>query len=127
MGGLISLYAGLKHPEKFSKLMIFSPSLWVAPLIYEKARDFTPKKPVNIYLYAGENESEEHFPNVTKLKEELMLHKTNARCISCKLSVDPEGTHNERFWNREFPIALRWLYFNSKFDNNEDQYPEINP
>ncbi len=127
MGGLISLYAGLKYPEMFSKLMIFSPSLWVAPKIYERARDFTPTQPVNIYLYAGENESEEHMPNVTRLREELLLHKSGINNLSCKLSVDPRGTHNERFWNKEFPVALKWLYFHSKFDSNEYQYPQIKP
>ena len=28
LGGIISIYGGLIYPEVFSKLMIFSPSLW---------------------------------------------------------------------------------------------------
>lgn len=41
MGGLISIWAGFMYPEKFSKLMIFSPALWVNPNIHFHAMRFT--------------------------------------------------------------------------------------
>ena len=40
MGALISIYAGFMYPEVFSKLMVFSPSLWVAPNIHFPKHSF---------------------------------------------------------------------------------------
>jgi predicted alpha/beta superfamily hydrolase len=31
LGALISIYSGFLYPEVYSKLLIFSPSLWVEP------------------------------------------------------------------------------------------------
>ena len=38
MGGLISLYAGLKYPEVFGRVGVFSPALWFAPPLFAYAR-----------------------------------------------------------------------------------------
>ncbi len=113
MGALISLYAGLKYPEIFSKLLIFSPSLWIAPEMYDEALRFTPSSPVQLYVYAGEHESKNHIANVMKLRQTLKTNKSFAEKIKFKLSINPSGTHNEYYWSKEFPIALKWLYFDS--------------
>jgi predicted alpha/beta superfamily hydrolase len=113
MGGLISLYAGLNHQETFSKMMIFSPSLWIAPRIFQQAVNFHPELPTKMYIYAGGKESEKHMPNVLRFKNALVENKVKSINMDLKLSLNPEGTHSESFWRPEFPRALKWLYFSS--------------
>ncbi len=110
MGGLISLYAGLQHPEVFSKMMVFSPSLWLAPKIYKMARKFSPDMASRLYLYAGGQESQVHLPNVMRFGADLLTNKGPG--FHFKFSHNPDGVHHEKDWRTEFPQALNWLYFN---------------
>jgi len=111
MGGLISLFAGLNHQDTFSKLMVFSPSLWIAPKIFRQAEHFRPELPSSLYIYAGGKESPNHLPNVHRLKKRLIDGKHQFDHVKMHLSLNPEGTHSEAFWRREFPEALKWLYY----------------
>ncbi|MEY4902672.1 MAG: hypothetical protein RLZZ292_487 [Bacteroidota bacterium] len=111
MGGLISIYAGLMYPEEFSKLMIFSPSLWVTPKIYFEAINFfQPSGKTKIYLYVGGKEGKSTVENVERFKEVLERRGMDGSPIDFELSIDPEGQHNEERWGREFPKALEWLF-----------------
>jgi len=109
MGGLISLYAGLNAPKVFSKMMVFSPSLWLTPKIYQLARKFSPTDDTALYLYAGGQESQVHLPNVMRFGADLLAHKESG--FRFKFSHNPDGVHHETNWREEFPQALRWLYF----------------
>jgi predicted alpha/beta superfamily hydrolase len=109
MGGLISLYAGLTHQEVFSKMMIFSPSLWLSKRIYQLAKKFTPVKASHLYLYAGGKESQAHLPNVMRFGADLLSNLGDG--LRFKFSHNPDGVHHETNWRDEFPIALKWLYF----------------
>ncbi len=115
MGGLISLYAGLNHQDTFAKLMVFSPSLWIAPKIFKQAANFHPELPTDIYIYAGGEESKNHLPNVTRFKKRLLDGKHQFDHLRMHLSLNPVGTHSEYFWRSEFPMALEWLYFSEKW------------
>ncbi len=109
MGALISLYAGLTFPETFSKMMIFSPSLWLSPRIYQLAKKFAPVESSNLYLYAGGKESQAHLPNVMRFGADLLTNMGEG--LRFKFSHNPDGIHNEENWREEFPIALKWLFF----------------
>lgn len=111
MGGLISIYAGLMYPEVFSKLMVFSPSLWITPKIYFDAINFDHPFPTEIYLYAGGKESENMVPNVKHLKRILEKKGVSANKINIHLSIDRKGQHSEAFWGEEFPVAVDHLFF----------------
>ena len=113
MGGLISLYAGFAFPKVFTKWMVFSPSMWIAPRIYRMAKNFSHVyHPSSLYLYAGAQESKNHLPNVLRLSEILMQTGLTADQFKMELSINPEGTHSEHFWGIEFPKAVQWLYGN---------------
>lgn len=114
MGGLISLFAGLNYQDMFSRLMVFSPSLWIAPRIFQQAERFNPAVPMYLYVYAGGKESGNHLPNVTRLKSTLMRQGERYGNIHLHLSLNPEGTHSEHYWREEFPRALDWLYFRER-------------
>lgn len=109
MGGLISLFAGFRKPDIFTKLMIFSPSLWIAPKMYQMAANFKPKL-TDMYLYAGAKESKEHLPNIQLLKGTLEKREFDQNQFNMKVVINPEGTHSEHYWKTEFPKALKWLY-----------------
>ncbi len=112
MGALISIYAGLMYPEVYSKLMIFSPALWVSPNIHFHFMNFGHSQDVRAYLYAGGDESETMIPNVRRFQEAFKAKATAAN-FDINLAIDPKGKHNEAYWGREFPLAVEWLYFNN--------------
>ncbi|MFZ4544630.1 MAG: alpha/beta hydrolase-fold protein [Saprospiraceae bacterium] len=111
MGGLISIYAALIYPHVFSKMMIFSPSLWVASKVFFDAIHFTHPDPTKVYLYAGGREGTQMVPNVQRFKAALEKLGFNDSPVEFKLVIDPKGEHNEERWGREFPRALEWLYY----------------
>ena len=111
MGGLISIYAGLMYPEVYGRMMVFSPSLWVAPNIPHLSLPFEDPIAARIYIYAGGKEGSSMIPNINRYKEALEKRGMNMAKLDFRVSIDPEGTHNEEHWGKEFPKAVEWLYF----------------
>ncbi len=111
LGGLISLYAGFEYPEIFGKKMIFSPSLWISEEIYQLAKTFKPGGPTDIYLYAGGMESANHYGQVLRL-ENILQEKRKYNDFDMVFSHNPSGQHKEIHWGEQFPLALKWLFFN---------------
>jgi predicted alpha/beta superfamily hydrolase len=112
MGGLISIYAGLIHPEVFGRLMIFSPSLWAVQNAPFAAIRFFKPIPTRIYAYAGGKEGASVVPNVKNFQKAIQNQGFDNTKIGFKLALDPHGLHNERRWGEEFPKAVEWLFFN---------------
>lgn len=111
MGGLISIYAGLMFPEVFGRLMIFSPSLWVAKNAhFDTIRFFNPI-PTKIYAYAGGREGANMIHTVKRFRDSIGRKGFDGSRVDFKLSVDPRGHHNEARWGHEFPKAIEWLFF----------------
>lgn len=111
LGGLISIYAGLMHPDVFGRMLVFSPSLWISPKIYFDAIRFQAPVPIKIYAYGGEKESQYMVPNIQRFNEALARQNYGGNAIDIHLSVDPTGTHQEAHWSREFPKAVEWLFY----------------
>ena len=113
LGGLISIFSGLRNPEVYGKLMIFSPSLWVVPelKIDSKSEDLEDTK---IYLYAGGDESKTMIQHITKFQNDLISNHFVADKSNITLSINREGKHTETFWSDEFPKAIEWLFFQTK-------------
>ncbi|MGB0523303.1 MAG: alpha/beta hydrolase [Flammeovirgaceae bacterium] len=116
LGGLISLYAGLTRPMIYSKMLIFSPALWIAPPIYKLAKTFQPEQETRVYLYTGGNESEFLVPNMKRMKHDLKGEHGGKKNLDVRLSIREGGTHSEHFWGEEFPAALKWLFFKAKYE-----------
>lgn len=110
MGGLISIYAGLMYPQVYSKLLIFSPSLWVAPNIHHQIADGPIDAETRIYIYGGGEEGSNMIPNIQSFKHALEQNSQVGR-TTFKTSIDPKGKHNEQRWGEEFPHAVEWLFF----------------
>lgn len=111
LGGLISVYAGLMHPDVFGRLMVFSPSLWISPKIYFDAITFKAAVPMRVFVYGGAAESKYMAPNLERFKDALVKQHYGGNPIDVYLSIYPDGTHEERHWSREFPRAVEWLFY----------------
>jgi len=113
MGGLVSIFSGLRNPEVYGKLMIFSPSLWVVPELTIES-DSKNYKNTKIYLYAGGNESATMIEHAQNFKNNMIASKFVKDETKINLSINREGKHNETYWSDEFPKAIEWLFFKSK-------------
>jgi len=117
MGGLISLYAGLHHPETFGILGIFSPSVWLDYGNAEKTLTSLKKSKAissqHYYFYAGNTENrlkpDGTFVHMSDdIKRVIgLLAKNNQPEI--KLSVHPQGRHGALYWREEFPAFYNWF------------------
>jgi predicted alpha/beta superfamily hydrolase len=113
MGGLVSVFSGLRNPEIYGKLMIFSPSLWVIPDLKIKPKKATSAD-TKIYLYAGGDESTTMIEHIKKFKEDLIASTFIKDKSNINLSINRQGKHSETYWSDEFPKAIEWLFFQTK-------------
>lgn len=118
MGGLISMYAGLKYPDIFSKLGIFSPSFWFGNQLYKFARERIKFQDMKVYLMGGEKESATMVSSIKKMHETLLAVGYNANEV--QMVIRPDVSHSEWFWQREYPIAYKWLFENTACEAYED-------
>jgi metallo-beta-lactamase class B len=111
MGGLISLYAGLKFPNVFGRVGVFSPSLWIAPRMYAVARAARPLPGNRIYFVMGgrEGDTPERYVRDQQAMVDTLAAAGFRVGTDVVAYVRPDGQHSEWFWRREFPAAYRWL------------------
>lgn len=107
LGGLLSFYATLKHPEVFGNAGVFSPSFWFSEDIYEFAQTVEIPKSLKLYFVVGTEESETAVINQQKMVDLLLKKGVKATQIQNKIVVG--GKHNEAFWSQEFLDAYLWL------------------
>jgi len=110
LGGLISLYGGIKKPEVFGRIGVFSPAFWINPEIYgyagqQKTRAPDPK----MYIVSGRRESTNLLKEVGRMVDTLT---NNGWILDQDLDTlsKADGQHAEWFWRREFPAAYKWLF-----------------
>jgi len=114
LGALISIYSGFLYPEVYSKLLIFSPSLWVEPGNNFPMMNFRVPYKMKIYLYGGGREGSKMVKRIHIFEQYLKRwEKKNLFDFEFRTSINPEGTHNEFYWSQEFPRAIEWLFYNN--------------
>jgi predicted alpha/beta superfamily hydrolase len=114
LGGLITLYTQLALPGVFGRLLIESPSLFVANRkILEECRSFRDW-PHRIYLGIGTHEvgnagkDERAVNDVREL--ERILRAAGLGESRLKAWIEEGAAHNESAWGARFPWALEFLY-----------------
>lgn len=112
LGGLTSFYAGIKYPEVFQKIGVFSPSFWYSDEIYEYVRnsDINPRQ--KYYFMAGTAEDETMVSDLQRMLE--LLDQKGLREQQFKLKIVDGAKHNEASWSREFAQAFQWLFSTEK-------------
>jgi predicted alpha/beta superfamily hydrolase len=108
MGGLISLYAGVKYPAVFGRVGVFSPAFWFAKdsvLAFVRRRPAPSKS--RFYFVAGPAEGPTMVPQMAEVRDALLARGLSPTHIAFKTPAD--GQHAEWFWRREFGPAYQWL------------------
>lgn len=117
MGGLTSYYAGLKYPEIFGKVGVYSPAFWFAPEIKQYTKQKGNISDTKMYFLAGGQEGvnntsfEEISQTVKDMYEVIDILKAqgfNPKNINSK--VVPEGQHNEELWRANLEETILWLF-----------------
>jgi len=112
LGGLVTLYLGLRHAHRFGKLAVMSPSVWWnhksilgylnerAPQVWER-----PK----MWLDVGEKEGQRTLQDAEMLARRL---RANGWIQGQTLTFErvPDGTHDEASWARRVKPMLRFLF-----------------
>lgn len=115
LGGLISIYSGFLYPEVYSKLLIFSPSLWVEPQNHFPMVTFRNPYKMKLYLYGGKQEGSKMVKRIQNFEESMQKWEDYGLFdFQVKTSIRPDGTHNEFYWSQEFPRAIEWLFYDNK-------------
>lgn len=117
LGALISIYGGLLYPEVYSKLLLFSPSLWVEPNNNYPLVSFQHQFRTRVYLYGGKKEGPEMVTRVRAFEKSMELwERQKLFDFKVRTVINEDGEHQEFFWSQEFPQAIEWLYFDSMDD-----------
>jgi len=112
LGGLVSLWIGLRHPDLFGKLAVLSPSVWwnhryilaylnqVAPEIVHRPR---------IWLDAGDQEGRRTLADVDTLHARLGKYGWRDD-IDLHFEAVAGGRHDEESWAKRVCPMLQFLF-----------------
>jgi predicted alpha/beta superfamily hydrolase len=110
LGGLVTLYLGLRYPTVFSKLAVVSPSVWWGGrLIVREVEALAGKLPLRIWLDAGTLEGDQVCKDARLLRDAL-VDKGWVLGEDLTFTEVDGGEHNERSWGARVDPILRYLY-----------------
>lgn len=110
LGGLVTLYLGLRYPYVFSKLMVMSPSVWWDNgFILRYAHALRAKPSTRIWLDIGSREGKFTPGYVRDLRDILVAQGWRLEA-DLKFQEVRGGQHNERAWARRVEPALKFLF-----------------
>lgn len=108
LGGLVSFYAILKHPDTFGKAGVLSPSFWFTDDIYDRARQ-QDKIKSKIYFLCGDEEDDKMVSDMQRMKQIVLQKNGNCRKRIAE-TVVKGGKHNEKLWRENFAKVYLWLF-----------------
>jgi len=116
LGGLVSLYLGLKYPKVFGRLAVVSPSVfWGDKFIVHYVEALSRKPTERIWLDIGTNEgrnaAERHEAVTnTRLLESTLRKKGWQPGTDLKYVEAQDAQHNERAWAARVGPMLEFLF-----------------
>jgi predicted alpha/beta superfamily hydrolase len=112
LGGLVSLYLGLRHPERFGKLAVLSPSVWwnqksILGYLDKRAQEIRERP--RLWLDVGDQEGHNTIENAEQLNRRLVATgwKTGETLHFERVAG---GTHDEASWARRVRPMLSFLF-----------------
>jgi enterochelin esterase-like enzyme len=110
LGGLVSLYLGLKHPDAFGRIAALSPSVWWNQRVIHR---FAAAAPVNprprIWLDIGTREGPRIVQEVEQFRD-VLLQKGWRLGEDLHYERVEGAEHNEAAWARRVGPFLQFLY-----------------
>ena len=110
LGGLVTLYLGLRYTWMFSKLAVMSPSVWWRNRAILKTVSQIRRKPdLKIWLDIGTKEGQRALPDARELN--LALVKKGWQQGHDLFYMEAEGaTHSESAWAERTGPMLNFLF-----------------
>jgi predicted alpha/beta superfamily hydrolase len=110
LGGLVTLYLGMLHPNAFGKLAVLSPSVWWDNrVILKLVRMVDPKPRLQIWLDVGTGEGGKHVLNARALRDELRKAGWVAGADLVYAEI-PDAGHSEAAWAERVGPFLEYLF-----------------
>ncbi|MEL7021863.1 MAG: alpha/beta hydrolase-fold protein, partial [Bacteroidota bacterium] len=107
LGGLMSMYMGMKHGATFGKVGVLSPSFWWSEDIYKQVQRLGKQMDTRFYFVASTTESQSMVPDMRRMYNTLL--EVGFSEEELRFKADDDGQHSEWYWAREFPAAHDWL------------------
>lgn len=112
LGGLVSLWMGLEHPETFGKLAVLSPSVWwnhkyIVSYVNERAPELRERP--RIWLDVGDAEGRCTVGDVELLESRLKA-KGWREGADLHFERVPGGKHDEASWAERVRPMLKFLF-----------------
>jgi predicted alpha/beta superfamily hydrolase len=110
LGGLVTLYLGLTHPEVFRRLAVMSPSVWWAERsIVTMVNTLKAPLPLKIWLDIGTEEGYAAVPDAHLLRDALIARGWNLG--KDLVYFEAQGAHhNEEAWAARVEPSLKFLF-----------------
>lgn len=110
LGGLVTMYLGLRYPRVFSKLSVMSPSVWWhSRAILKMVADLPYKPDQKIWLDIGTSESKRALPDARALKMALVRKGWHIGRDLAYVEVQG-GQHTESAWAERVGPMLKFLF-----------------
>jgi predicted alpha/beta superfamily hydrolase len=110
LGGLVTLYLGLRYPAVFSRLAVMSPSVWWRNRTILRTIAALIKKPeLRIWLDIGTRESTRAVPDARALRDGLIKKGWRLGEDLNYFEADG-GEHTESAWAERVAPMLRFLF-----------------
>ena len=110
LGGLVTLYLGLTHPEIWGKLAVLSPSIWWDnKIILSFVNALTEKPDLRIWLDMGTNESRGGLRDCNLLYKLLQKQGWREGEDLTYMRIRG-GTHDEQAWSQRVGPFLKYLF-----------------
>ena len=116
LGGLVSMYLGLKYPNVFGRVAVVSPSVWWANNQIVHQVEALPKKPpLRIWLdigtkEGGNAEEAQHTVDGARLLKNALVKKGWKLEKDLKYFEAQGAEHNERAWAARVEQILEFLF-----------------
>jgi predicted alpha/beta superfamily hydrolase len=110
LGGLLSLYLGLKHPQTFGRIAALSPSVWWNQRVIYRFAAAAPVEPrPRIWLDIGTQEGPRIVPEVEQFRD-ILLKKGWQLGKDLSYQRVEGAEHNEAAWAQRVGPFLQFLY-----------------
>lgn len=106
LGGLVSLYLALKHPEVFRRAAVMSPSVWWSDRAILADAEAFDGPPPRLWLDIGGREGLQALRDARDLRDRLAAKGWK----DFSYFEDRRADHSERAWARRVRQALEFLF-----------------
>jgi predicted alpha/beta superfamily hydrolase len=108
LGGLVTAYAGLRHPDVFGLVAELSPSTWWdTDVIVTDVQGTTAARPLVVYVDSGQGTVDDEADTDMLAATYVSLGYVDGKNL--RHVIQPNAAHNETYWAERFPGAMQLI------------------